>query len=62
MHIILDTSSQDMTFTGTVESLLLQLHINPETVIVAKNGTLVQLDEVVQDTDTVHIMTVVSGG
>jgi len=50
------------SFEGTVKSLLANLDINPETVLVVKNGELLQLGDFVSDNDIVEILSVVSGG
>jgi sulfur carrier protein ThiS len=50
------------TFSGTVITLLRKYGINPETVIVTKNGMLVTDDDKLNDTDTVEVLQVVSGG
>ncbi len=46
---------------STYEELLLSLHINPEIVLVFRNGTPVPLDETVAE-DNVEILRVVTGG
>ena len=46
----------------TVSELLQQLQINPETVLITKNGTLVPEDEPLNDSDNVKILSVISGG
>ncbi len=46
---------------STYEELLLSLHINPEIVLVFRNGTPVPLDETVVQ-DNVEILRVVTGG
>lgn len=56
-----DTTKQ-MQFTGSVKALLVKLNINPVTVIVIKNDTLVTLDEKLAAKDNVRILEVVSGG
>ena len=49
-------------FAGSVHDLLVHLAINPETVLVVRNGELLQLDDVVATTDNLEILSVVSGG
>lgn len=46
---------------STYENLLESLHINPEIVLVFRNGTPVPLDEEVSQ-DNVEILRVVTGG
>lgn len=52
----------EMSFTGTAGELLKHLHINPETVIVSVNGTIVGDDHPIADNDIVTIFSVISGG
>ena len=52
----------EMPFSDTVEKLLKKLDINPETVIVTKNGTLVTETDILEDSDDVEILQVISGG
>jgi len=49
-------------FKGTVLALLYELKINPETVLVTKNGTLVSEKDRLKDVDIIEILQVVSGG
>ena len=47
---------------GSVRELLISLSINPEFVIVAKDGVLVTLDDSVEGAERIDILSVVSGG
>jgi sulfur carrier protein len=53
---------KELKFKGDVEQLLSTLKINPESVIVTRNGELVLEDEKLDDKDEVEILQVVSGG
>jgi thiamine biosynthesis protein ThiS len=46
----------------TIESLLKALKINPQTVIVVKNGEVVPEQDTLQDKDTLKILSVKLGG
>ena len=46
----------------TTRELLESLKINPSTVIVVKNGTVVLDDELLETKDDIQILSVVSGG
>jgi len=46
----------------TVASILEELRINPETVIVIRGDTLLTSDAVVQDTDEIEVRPALSGG
>jgi len=54
--------SSEIKYSGSVDALLKKLKVNPETVIVTKNGKLVAEDETVSDSDDIEILQVVSGG
>ena len=46
----------------TVGLILKKMKINPEMVLISKNGELVLEDEVVTEKDSVEVLKVVSGG
>ena len=62
IYIQKSQENKDIKFSGTVEKLLVRLKINPETVIVTANGTLVTDKEMLKDSDDVEVLQVVSGG
>lgn len=64
MKITIERSGeeQERDFTGTAQQLLDDLEINPQTVLVLKDGTLVPEDEDLTGAAHVKIVTVVSGG
>jgi sulfur carrier protein len=51
-----------MRFSGTVSKLLVKLKLNPESVVVVKNNEIVTEDEKLSDSDSVELLSVVSGG
>ena len=51
-----------LSFEGSARELLERLKINPETVLIAKNGMIITEKDEVADTDSVSILSVVSGG
>lgn len=55
---------QEWEFRGprTVKSILEELRINPETVIVIRGNTLLTSDAVVEDTDEIEVRPALSGG
>lgn len=53
---------KELTFQGTVQELLDKLDILSETVLVAREGTIITEDENVRDDDVLKILSVVSGG
>lgn len=64
MDLFIEKTKEKMAlkFSGTAKALLTQLKINPETVIVVRNGFLVTLDSELSDSDKVKILSVISGG
>jgi len=62
VYIQKDQAQRDFKFTGQVLELLYKLRINPETVIVTQNGTLVNEEDELADADEIEILQVVSGG
>jgi sulfur carrier protein ThiS len=52
----------DMPAPVRVSKLLETLGINPETVLVIRNSTLVTHDERLEEPDTIEIRPVISGG
>ncbi len=58
-----DSTIQEIIFTQqTVKQLLEKLSINPETVLVVKDNTVLTQDEQIEDNDTLEILSVISGG
>lgn len=47
---------------GTARSLLEKISVNPETVIIVKDGTLITEDDDVEDAGKIDLLSVVSGG
>ena len=64
MKIYYDKENKKLSkrFSGKVRDLLKLLNINPETVIVAKDGILVTEEDTLSDKDNIKIMSVISGG
>ena len=64
MIIYIEKDDKDIKkrFSGTVKKLLKEMKINPQTVVVVKNNSLVTEDEELSDKDNVRILSVVSGG
>ncbi|NOZ80871.1 MAG: hypothetical protein GXP63_04310 [DPANN group archaeon] len=51
-----------LSFRGSGDRLLALFDINPETVILVKDGQLITSDTMLKDTDAVRILSVISGG
>ncbi|MCM2325628.1 MAG: MoaD/ThiS family protein [Candidatus Woesearchaeota archaeon] len=64
MEISMDKPKKqlEMEFKGSVNTLLKKLGINPETVIVVRDGEILTEDDSLKDVDVIRIMSVVSGG
>jgi len=52
----------ELEFTGTAAELLKKLAINPETVVITKNSTIITQDDEVSNDDEIKLLSVVSGG
>jgi sulfur carrier protein len=64
MIVLLRNPRREVVVDGSrrVHALLTELHLNRESHLVIRNGTLVPGDELLADTDTVEIRPVISGG
>lgn len=52
----------EFQFNGTILQLLKKLAINPETVIVVRNNVIITEEVKIKNTDSILILSVVSGG
>ena len=55
-------ATRELSFKGRASELLKQLKINPETVVIVRNGTVVADGEKIDDKDEIKLISVVSGG
>ena len=62
VYIEKEQKKLEIDFSGTADSLIKQLSLNKETVIVVVNNNLVTEDEVLVNSDEVKFLSVVSGG
>ncbi|MFH1065025.1 MAG: MoaD/ThiS family protein [Nanoarchaeota archaeon] len=63
MPVYIESSGKNVNAKApSVLALLKKLNINPVTVLVVKNGTLVTEDSKLSEKDNVKILAVVSGG
>lgn len=53
---------KEIFFEGKAQKLLQELKINPEEVLVIRNGEIITLDEELEDSDKIEVLSVVSGG
>jgi sulfur carrier protein ThiS len=51
-----------MKFKGTVKGLLDKLGINPEDAMVVRDEDILTADDLVFNTDTIRVLSVISGG
>ena len=51
-----------MDFFGSAKELLERIEVNPEFVIIVKDGVLVTLEDNVSDAELIELLSVVSGG
>lgn len=58
-----EQTTQKITFKGNiVQDLLLQLKINPETVLVVRDKEVITPEEIIHNKDHLDILSVISGG
>ena len=64
MKVVLIQDGKELDLKGckSVQGVLTKLAINPETVLVLRDGGLITRDEPVADTDRLEILPVISGG
>ncbi|HLC90984.1 MAG TPA: MoaD/ThiS family protein [Candidatus Nanoarchaeia archaeon] len=55
-------TTEEISFSGTVQELLHKLAINPETVLVVRNNEVLVEDETISKDDVIEILSVISGG
>lgn len=53
---------KEIAFEGRIEELLTKLEVNPETVVITKNGEVVTEREFCKGDDTLQLLSVISGG
>jgi sulfur carrier protein len=53
---------KEISFSGNGLELCKKLNVNLETVIILKNGNLITEDIVLEDNDTIELLSVISGG
>lgn len=53
---------KELDFTGTADALCKHIGINPETVIIVRNGTLITREDTVEEKDLITLLSIVSGG
>jgi sulfur carrier protein ThiS len=51
-----------MQFEGSAKNLLKRLDINPEVVLIVKDGTLITESDPVDDAKRIELLSVISGG
>jgi len=57
-----DKKTVEQEYAGTIRRLLDALGVDPETVVVVKNGEIVTEDERCSGEDTIKLLSVISGG
>jgi sulfur carrier protein ThiS len=64
MEVFVQKSGERLTVAhvGTAASLLEKLDVNPEVVLIVKDGELIAEDEDVSDASSIELLSVISGG
>jgi len=64
MKVFLEKENKisELKFSGKAQDLLKKLEVNSESVIIVRNGDVISEDALLRDTDSIDILSVVSGG
>ena len=64
MNIFIERTNEnkELAFEGTVSDLLKKLKINSEAVLVSKNNELLTQKDKIKKSDSIKILSVISGG
>ena len=64
MKVFIERKNKNFTFPfhGKVKFLLKKLELNPEIVLVTKGNELLTEDDIVKNSDSIKILSVISGG
>lgn len=64
MDVYIERTNKKLTvaYKGKVKGLFEHLHLNPETVLVIRNNQLITEEETLKNSDSVKILSVISGG
>lgn len=64
MKVFIERSNEEkeVVFAGTVRNLLLTLGVNHEVVLVSRGNELLVDSDIVSSTDSIRVLSVVSGG
>lgn len=64
MQLFIEKEKKEISskFSGKVKDLLKSLNINPEGVLVVRNGELITEENFVGNGDSIKILSVISGG
>lgn len=64
MRIFIERKKEyiEMNFSGKVDTLLKELKINSDGVLVVKDRELITEEDILEDSDSIKILSVISGG
>lgn len=62
VHIERTEEKKQLKFEGSVAELLKKLEINTETVVVIRNNNMITNEDMLENKDEIHILSVISGG
>ncbi len=62
VHVEREDRELELDFTGTAKELMDEIDVNPEAVIVVRNGEVVTEDAELENEDEVEFVSIVSGG
>jgi sulfur carrier protein len=61
-RIIIKNKEYEIKHGTTVRTSLLKLSIEPDSVLITRNGELLTDDEIIQENDLIKLVPVISGG
>ncbi len=63
VHLERDRKTLSLNFSGkTIADLCKLLKLNPETILIARNGEILTKDDTLKANDKIEILSVISGG
>ncbi len=64
MEVFIEKTGErkQISFNGTAKKLLESIGVNYEEVIITRNSEIITLDEEVKESDSIRVLSVVSGG
>lgn len=64
MHVFVEKEArtEELDFSGTAKELCSKLAVNPESVLIVRDGNLITEEDAVDDAKRIELLSVISGG